>query len=104
MRSSPPLAVRRFGAFLAIVVAAAVAVSASAAVPQATLFEGVLTSAGGGPVSDGPYALTFSLYEAQSGGSAVWVEGPVEVTVTGGRFAYRIGTTKPLTAAVFAAL
>ncbi|MEY3015564.1 MAG: hypothetical protein RIT45_4299, partial [Pseudomonadota bacterium] len=40
----------------------------------------------------------------QSGGSAVWVEGPVEVTVTGGRFAYRIGTTKPLTAAVFAAL
>ncbi|MCB9740639.1 MAG: hypothetical protein H6747_15350 [Deltaproteobacteria bacterium] len=97
-------AIGRLVALVAIIIVAGFSAPAVAAVPSSTLFEGVLTSVGGGPVADGPYQLTFGLYPTAQGGSAAWVEGPVEVTVTSGRFAVRLGTTKPLSASALAAM
>ena len=75
-----------------------------AAAPTTTLIEGVLTSSGGGAAADGTYDVTFSLWEAQSGGTATWSEGPVKVIVKGGQFSYPLGTSKPLTMVKLAAL
>lgn len=75
------------------------AASASAAVPTAATFEGVLTSAGGGPAADGNYQITFAVYAAASGGSAVWTEGPVAVTAKGGQITWMMGSKSPLSAA-----
>ncbi len=70
--------------------------SAMAAPPSTSLIEGLMTSAGGGAAADGTYDVTFSVYEAGSGGNAVWSEGPVKVAVKGGQFSYALGTTKTI--------
>ncbi len=78
---------------------AGTAASAGAAVPTAATFEGVLTSAGGGPAADGTYQITFAVYAAASGGTALWSEGPVAVTAKGGQISYQMGSKSPLSAA-----
>ncbi len=80
------------------VIALTTAVS-GAAVPTQTSVEGVLTAAGGAPAADGDYDVTFALYGAATGGTAVWSEGPTKVTVKGGRFAVSLGATTALEAA-----
>ncbi len=72
---------------------------ALAAVPTTLAVEGALTSAGGGPVTDGTYPLTFTLYESATSKAVLWVEGPANIPVKAGRFAYVLGASKPLTAA-----
>ncbi len=76
---------------------------ATAAVPSQTLYEGVLFSTGG-PVSDGTYGLTFAIYATQSGGTAAWQEGPIQIKVVGGRFSLRLGETTPLDGKKLAAM
>jgi cysteine-rich repeat protein len=71
---------------------------AAAAVPTTLLFEGVLLGAGGGPVSDGPYKLSFALYDVDKGGTALWSEGPSDVAVSAGAFAAVLGATSALDA------
>ena len=73
--------------------------AAVAAVPATAMIEGTLHSTGGGAAADGPYATVFAIYKDQTGGSPVWFEGPVTVTVSAGRFSYALGTTTPLKAA-----
>lgn len=76
---------------------------AQAAVPSALTADGVLTSQGGGPVADGNYAVTFSIYKNDAGGSSVWSEGPLQVAVKNGAFSQALGTTNPVDASVAAA-
>ncbi len=78
--------------------------SAWAAPPNTSVIEGLMTSAGGGAAADGTYDVTFSVYEASSGGNAVWSEGPVKVAVKGGQFSYALGTTKTIDIAKLGAL
>lgn len=77
---------------------------ALAVVPVTSSVQGVLSAGGGGAAADGNYALTFSLYDSQLGGTAVWQEGPVTVAVAAGRFVHALGTAKPLDAKLLGGL
>ncbi|MBD3349169.1 MAG: hypothetical protein GF400_08245, partial [Candidatus Eisenbacteria bacterium] len=37
-------------------------------------YQGVLRDASGNPVPDGDYSVSFSIYDAETGGSALWRE------------------------------
>ncbi len=63
-----------------------VAPMTSAAVPGTLGVMASLGSSGGGVATDGVYDLTFAIYNVKSGGSTAWVEGPLKVSVKGGRF------------------
>ncbi len=63
-----------------------------AATPSTLLVEGALTTPGGGAAVDGPYKLTFSLWDAPKDGAKLWSE-TVDVAVGGGRFTALLGAT-----------
>ncbi len=65
--------------------------------------EGALMSVGGAPAVDGEYSVQFSTYDAASGGAQLWGEGPVKLTVAGGRFSAALGASKTLDAKALAA-
>ncbi len=92
----------RFRALLATagVLSALLCGAAQAAVPTSAAVEGLLLSAGGGPAADGNYTVTFGIYAAEAGGTAVWTEAGVTVAAKGGQFAYQLGSKTPLSAAV----
>ena len=69
------------------------------AVPATVAVQGTLTSATGGPAADGAYLATFALFATETGGSAVWTEGPVNLDAKNGLFAYQLGAKKPFAAA-----
>ncbi|MCO4764197.1 MAG: hypothetical protein KC502_21980, partial [Myxococcales bacterium] len=101
-RTASPVAPSAMIAML-VVLAMGMSTSASAAVPNQVLYEGLLTSTGG-PATDGQYELTVAIYAVNSGGKPVWKEGPVKVDVKGGRFHLRLGTQTPLSGKTLAAL
>ena len=72
----------------------------SAQIPLTLSYQGVLTDAAGTLVADGNYSLTFSLYAASSGGSALWSETQPAVALARGGFSVLLGAVNPL-AAVF---
>ena len=76
--------------------------AAALASPNTMLVEGVIVSSGG-PAPDGDYKLTFKLHDAASAGKELWAEGPVTAKVTGGRFSYALGATKPIDGKAIAA-
>lgn len=85
------------GLMTALAVVAVLPLSAAtAAVPSQSAIEGVLSSAGAGPAADGTYALTLAIYAAETGGTAIWTEGPVSVVVKGGQFSHLLGSKTPL--------
>jgi subtilisin-like proprotein convertase family protein len=97
-----------------VFVALLVGGSAWADVPPLLPTQGVLLDSAGLPVTDGSYYVTFSLYAAPSGGTALWSEAwPPEgtgcevagacVAVEGGAFSVLLGSHTPLDPAVFAA-
>jgi hypothetical protein len=47
---------------------------ASAQIPRTLSYQGVLTDSLGNPKPDGTYSFTFRLYDAESGGGALWTE------------------------------
>ena len=73
--------------------------TASLAVPQLALVEGVLLSAGGGPVADGNYNVTFTYQDAA--GATVWTEGAQPIAVKSGQFTAKLGAKSALPAAAF---
>ncbi len=73
-----------------------------AAVPQTLLLEGVLTGASGGAAPDGDYGMTVRIRSSDSN-KLLHEEGPIQVKVTGGRFAWTIGGDGKLGAAAEAA-
>ncbi|MEY3014138.1 MAG: hypothetical protein RIT45_2873 [Pseudomonadota bacterium] len=66
------------------------AAPAFASVPNTSLLEGVLTSAGGAPAADGKYDITVSVYTAKDAQSAHWTSGKISADVAGGRFALAV--------------
>jgi len=85
---------------LAALVAGLWATPADAAVPGTFKVQGALQATGGGAVADGKYNLTFRLYNVPTGGTAVWPEGPVSLTVANGSFRHVLGVAKPVAAAL----
>jgi hypothetical protein len=71
------------------------ALSAHAAVPRTLTYQGYLLSGSGQPVS-GPVEVTFKLYDAASGGSALWAETHASVLVSNGLFTVTLGSVTPL--------
>ncbi|MSQ85084.1 MAG: hypothetical protein EXR77_19785 [Myxococcales bacterium] len=84
---------------LAAALASFTAVPALAAVAGV---QGLVTTAGGGPVADGTYGLTFSLLDGPAG-KAVFSEGPILLEVKGGVFHHALGSKTPLGPAELAA-
>ncbi len=74
---------------------------AAAAVPATLGIEGALTTASGGPASDGNYSATVSLLDGPTG-NAVWTEQGLTLAVKNGQFAGVLGQKTPLSAAVLA--
>lgn len=71
--------------------------------PMQLALQGRLTSAGGGPVADGNYALGIGLYPQAVGGASVFDESFLAVAVSGGGFSEQLGAGKEvLDTAVFA--
>ncbi len=71
--------------------------------PLEIAMQGRLTSAGGGPVADGVYAMAVTLFDAPVGGNQVFKELFIAVPVQGGVFALPLGgADSKLDSAVFA--
>jgi subtilisin-like proprotein convertase family protein len=96
-----PIIVRRILLSLAALAAVGAPHLAAAAVPANLGIEGVMTSASGGPASDGNYTATVALLDAP-GGNTVWAEAGLTLIVKGGQFVSVLGQKTPLTPAVLA--
>ncbi|MFZ4579170.1 MAG: proprotein convertase P-domain-containing protein [Myxococcota bacterium] len=83
---------------LAVAVLVALPGLAFAAVPSVMTVHGGLFAVGGGPVADGSYKVTFSVFTGAVGGNPVYTEGPVDIAVKNGVYSYAIGSKTPLTA------
>ena len=62
---------------------------------QVISFQGVLTDASGQPLADGNHALSFAMYDVQSGGTALWTESQ-SIATTGGLFHAQLGSVTPI--------
>ena len=66
-------------------------------VPQLINYQALLIDpATNQPVPDDTYSITFSIYDAASGGSAIWTETQ-SVTTKDGLYSVLLGTATPLT-------
>lgn len=64
---------------------------------QATLsFQGILKKSNGIAVDDDTYSLTFSLYNAETGGSPLWTETQTDVEVSSGIYSVLLGDANPI--------
>ena len=72
----------------------------ASSVPTLVSYQGKLTGAGGQPVADGPYSVTFKLYAVQTGGTSLWSES-TSVQTTGGVFSVLLGSVTPIDPSVF---
>jgi methenyltetrahydromethanopterin cyclohydrolase len=61
--------------------------------------QGVLRNSNQTAVDNGIYKIKFSLYTAESGGTAVWSEVQDSVNVSGGVYSTALGKVTPITAA-----
>ncbi len=68
--------------------------------PNLISYQGYLTDDGGQPI-DGTADLTFGIYAAMTGGSALWGESQNNVPVNDGYFTVMLGSVTPLSAATF---
>ncbi len=68
---------------------------AFAQVPGLMSYQGLLTNADGSALSDGTYALTFRLYDAEVGGTELWAETQ-SINVVGGVFQALLGANTSL--------
>jgi len=66
-----------------------------AQVPRTISYQGVLTDSSGTPVSDSTYSLQFTLYDAETGGTALWTETHSATTLRG-VFSVILGSIAPL--------
>ncbi len=66
-----------------------------AEIPETISYQGVLTDAGGTAVADGDYSLTFSIYNVDTNGTALWTETHASVTVADGIFSVILGSVDP---------
>ena len=78
--------------------------SRQAAAPARLTYQGHLLDAEGNPVADSTYTMTFSLWDAVTGGAQVWGPEEQEVATQDGFFAVVLGATEPLPADLAAPL
>ncbi len=71
-----------------------------AAVPQLINFQGVLKTPADTAVSDGSYSVTFTIYDAPSGGNVLWMETQ-SVNTIDGLFTVLLGSTTPVLDSIF---
>jgi len=71
--------------------------AAFAQAPKTLSYQGKLSD-GGGPLN-GTYNLTFTLYDAATGGSSVWTETSTNVSITSGNLSLILGKTTPINVA-----
>ncbi|MCI0329876.1 MAG: hypothetical protein L0196_02835 [candidate division Zixibacteria bacterium] len=69
--------------------------TAIATVPKLINFQGVLRDGSGNPVADASYSVTFTIYDAATGGNNLWTETQ-SVSTTSGLFAVLLGTSNPV--------
>ena len=74
--------------------------TAWAAIPQLINFQGILKDGSGNPVANGSYSVTFTIYDAPTGGTNLWTETQ-SVTTSGGLFAVLLGSSNPVPDAIF---
>src|ERR1700690_380 len=72
----------------------ALSMHAQQAVPRVTYFSGSIQDAGGKPQS-GVVGITFSLYEEQHGGAALWSEIQNAALDEQGRYTVLLGAMQP---------
>ncbi|MBD3367135.1 MAG: hypothetical protein GF405_03030 [Candidatus Eisenbacteria bacterium] len=87
-------------AFLCVLVVFLVASVGSADISPYMSYQGVLRDASGNPVPDGDYSVSFSIYDAESGGSALWRETQT-LTAEDGIINATLGTETSLTGLAF---
>ena len=75
--------------------------SVQAAAPRLLPFQGRLTDASGTPVADGAKVVQFKIYDAPTGGTAVWNGEVQKVTVNGGLVSTLLGSKADLSAVDF---
>ncbi len=85
---------------VALALIASLVSAAGADVPELLSYQGVLTDGAGVALPDGPYNVTFRLYDVEVGGSAIWSEAHL-VTVSKGIFSANLGWTQVLSALDF---
>ncbi|MBK7141072.1 MAG: hypothetical protein IPH75_03195 [bacterium] len=73
-----------------------VAISLSTIASDNLNYQGRLTDASGTAVPDASYSLTFRVFSALSGGSALWTETHPAVVTSGGLFTVLLGSITPL--------
>lgn len=73
---------------------------APAATPSLVNYQGILTNVGGTP-QVGTFTVTFAIYPVPAGGSVEWSESQSVTTNADGLFNVLLGTSTPLTYAVF---
>ncbi|MFZ1731283.1 MAG: hypothetical protein WBQ23_09585 [Bacteroidota bacterium] len=82
--------------FLQALILLTVITATSRAQDQVISYQGVLTDISGQPVANGSHSLTFALYDAQTGGAALWSEVQ-NATTTNGVFNVQLGRATALT-------
>lgn len=89
---------KRVAFFTAIIAAMCVMMAslATADVPQVINYQGLLTDENGWAVDDGDYQITFTIYDAVTGGNVKWTSGQQTVLVTDGLFTYQLGSAAQL--------
>jgi len=70
-----------------------------AQIPQNVSYQGRLTDGSGTPVADGTYSLTFSIYDVETSGTALWTETHASVAIASGIFNVIMGSVTPLSIA-----
>ena len=86
--------VRLFGLFSAYCLVLSATVFA--AVPHLIRYQGQALDSQGVPL-EGPYTLTFRLYDAETAGKKLWEETQANVPLKGGHFSILLGQVTPLT-------
>ncbi|HVZ37562.1 MAG TPA: hypothetical protein VG963_34310, partial [Polyangiaceae bacterium] len=100
MKKRAGLALRFLSWLTALVSLTLMSARASAAtVPQVLTEQGRLVSSGGRTV-DGTLSFRFALYDAATGGTALWTETQM-VTLSDGVFAAQLGSVNPIPITVF---
>ena len=69
--------------------------NANAAVPKLLAYNGVLKSSSGSFLT-GTYSMTFRIYSASTGGSALWTETQSSVSTSSGKFSVQLGSVTTL--------
>lgn len=83
-----------------ILLAICVAPEELLAAPNLVSYQGFLTDGSGVPL-DGTYTISFTIYDAETGGFANWTETQPNVIVENGHFSVNLGSVNPLTESVF---